>query len=232
MFAIEKLLDSLEELNRASKDVSIEAALVRVSESGECDESLSEMIAAFQDAREEIERTAFRRVQIRDRYLEDLALIQNGLLAAVIRRDKGTTGPLFNSALIEKIRGIADGIVEKSPGDPMPIDRSSFLESTSETIKEIEEWGLAEYSRRSLLLQMNMMSAMINASRTYSDGQIRRRVKQIVADFAVEFATMDKEFESRWETIKRWAKTAFRGAPNMIGLTADVSEIAGLLPKP
>ncbi|MBQ0749955.1 MAG: hypothetical protein KBT70_07110, partial [Roseovarius sp.] len=67
---------------------------------------------------------------------------------------------------------------------------------------------------------------------SYPDGEIRRRVKAIYADFCGEFRRLDKKYEKIEDKLFRWAKNATGVGILALALTADVTTVVALLEAP
>ncbi|MEO0670309.1 MAG: hypothetical protein AAFZ99_20510 [Pseudomonadota bacterium] len=190
-----------------------------------------ELLELFADCVEEVNACQFRREGRRKSFAESLLKMRDTLLRAV---HKGSSElDIWLDAASSEVRNMAAAMSEAMDVQTYDLDRPAFIAHTSELIEDVKKWDIDQFAKKSLLLSLDVVRKQSEAeSISTTDVEIRRRIKMVVASFAIEFAEMDKEFESRWETLKRWARFGYGGASVPLGLTADASAVAGLLPKP
>ena len=233
MLKTQKLYEKVKTLQAASRGGKLKDCLQSSFDGNSLLGSAEQFFAMIDEARFEVESCVFVRDEKNIRYLQELSNFRAQTLERFITRDQTSTGPLFNDGAIERLGAIADSVGERIVEEPAPLARKDFVTATERLIKEVKEWDIDEYASRSLLLGLGLIVEMANSkSVSVSDAEIRRRIQRVTASFAVEFAAMDKEFETRWEKVKRWARLGYRGASAPLGLTSDAASVAGLLPKP
>jgi hypothetical protein len=233
MLNTEKLYAKTKEIHRLSRGKNLTGVFEAAFERESALLGLEEFLVLIDEAKVEVETCSFSRPDKVSRYLNELSMFRATVLELLLQREKSSTGYFFNEGVVERIGAIADAVSEKITIDPAPIDRVEFAAKTSELIKEAKKWKADSFETRALLLALGLILDTTNStSVSSSDEEIRRRINRVVAAFAVEFASMDKEFETRWETIKRWARLGYKGASTPLGLASDASAVAGLLPKP
>ena len=233
MLKSEELYETVKSIQTVSASKAVPEALVQVCGGSSVSIAADTFLSLIDDARNEVENCHFVKSGKQMRFLGELSSFRASVLDLFLRRDPQAKGKLFNEGAIERIGGIADAVSERIEVEVKPIDRAEFAEVTQRLINEVSQWNLGQYASRSLLLGLELISQMLTSeSVSITDADVRRRITRLVAAFAIEFAELDKEFETRWETIKRWARFGFRGASVPLALTSDAAGIAGLLPKP
>ena len=223
----------VKKLQELSKNKNLQTAITIALESSNVGDAASWFLLKVDEALFEVENCLFTRAEKQQRYRHELLKFRGTVMEVFLKRDPNSTGPIFNEGMIERLGAIADAVSERIEFDPDEIDRLEFAEKTAELIEEAKSWDMETYASRSLIMGLGLIAEITSTANTsVSDSEIRRRVSRIVAAFAVEFANMDKEFETRWETIKRWAKLGYKGSSVPLALTSDAAAVAGLLPKP
>lgn len=182
---------------------------------------------------EELERARFTSDDRRSDMLGRVALVEKSVINALAGRGgANATGPLISEVTIEKLRGVVEQVEEKEITSVPSASREDMMLETEILIKEVKGWELEDYAKKTLLLQLESIQRIIQASDHYSSSDLRGRVKSVIADFAAEFAVHDKQHQRQLERIIGWAKRGFFAGTNILGLTADASSVAGLLPPP
>ena len=232
MLCIEQLYEDTKKLLSLSKSKTPAELFAEIG-SGITLKGVQHFLSLIDDSIIEVEACQFKREDKGPRYISELQNFKATLLETMINRDRGSKGPLFSEGSVERIGGVCEAVTEALDDNANKLDRSSFAEATRTLKDEIQNWKIGEFEKRSLLLSLNMLIAQSAASETsFSDNEIRRRVKLVVAGFAVEFSTLDKEFETWFEAIKRWARLGYQGSSVPLGITNDAIKIAGLLAGP
>lgn len=233
MLAVERLYRDTQEILKQSKLKKLEEAFLSLKAGQSVLTKLLSFLSLIDEAVSEVEACQFRREEKQARFLLELTNFRAKLLERLLMRDRAAVSALFSDGDVERLGAISEAVTEVLDDNCAEIDRANFAEETKNLIDEIRKWDIGDYGKRSLLLSLNMLISQSNAARTsFSDTQIRRRIKSVVADFAVEFVALDREFETRFEKIKRWARLGYVGSPTPLGLTLRASRVAGLLPKP
>lgn len=229
---LERLLGEVAESVELKTDRSVVIQMIENRIGGDGDDGLLNMLSLISDAREEIVACQFRREGRRESFLNDLADIQKGFVRA-IGAPSGSTLVRWIYRSTAQLKIICASVTEALDADVYELDRPAFIFHTQELIADVGEWQIDEYAKRNLLLSLQLVSQQAQAEAVAtSDAEVRRRIKLIVAAFAVEFAELDKEFETRWEMIKRWARFGYKGAGVPLGLTVDASNVVALLEAP
>ena len=233
MLSVEKFYEVLNQLQSSSAALPVNKALCEVMRDETTSTAATSLLQLMDEAIFEVENCNLGKVKKQVRFRETLTSFRGAMIESFLRREFTKVGTIFDQSEIEKIGAIADTVSELILGDVEPLDRDEFSKKTLEMIAEVKAWGLEGYANRSLVLGLGLIAEISSSAATsVSDGEIRRRVTRLVAAFAVEFAHLDKDFESRWDKIRRWAKLGYQGSALPLALTADVATIAGLLPKP
>lgn len=150
----------------------------------------------------------------------------------VKRSATGTTGAVVDQAHLVMAEGIAELLENGGVSAPVTMPRETMIAQTEKLIADVSDWDLEDYAKKALIMKLNSLERIIQASDIYSENELRLRVKAIVADFAVEFAEWDKEHQTMLERLKQWARVGFFGTTTVLGLTSDVSAVIALLPGP
>lgn len=130
------------------------------------------------------------------------------------------------------LRTIGDTIVAANIDKSLPLDRDKFSESTSELIKTVQATPMPDIAKKALLLKLNAIRRIVHEAGIYSDDDIRRRVKAVVADFNAEFSIADAAHDSIRDKLWKWAKAVSKPGIFALALTADASAVVALLPPP
>ncbi|MCE8509893.1 hypothetical protein KBY28_15690 [Ruegeria pomeroyi] len=233
MLYTERLYEKLKEFQKLTREKKLGEALVTAFAEQTLSNAVNSLIVYIDDARLEVESCNFSRTDKQLRYLQELSDLRGRTLERLVVREQGSAGPFYDDAAIERIGAIADATSERIDVEPTPMDRGAFIKVTQELIQEVNTWDTRKYEVRSILLTLGLIAELASSSAvSVSDAEIRRRISRLVAGFAVDYSAMDKEFETKWEKIKRWARLGYKGASIPLGLTADASAVVGLLPKP
>lgn len=199
---------------------------------------------ALQDAISTISGIDYKKEETRERHLDVLNELRDDFMAILSFRTLDSVASIANSSgrsqnfenIIARFRAnrpklfpISEQLSEKEINLSEPLNREDFSNSTDKLIKEIHAWDIDEFEKRTLVLSLNSIRRILDEGQTYSDSELRRRVKEVVADFQNEFNTMDKEFDTHLEAIMRWAKPAWRVGTGVLSIVASGAGIAGLL---
>lgn len=107
-----------------------------------------------------------------------------------------------------------------------------FSVATEELIDGLESLELDAYVKETLRIELRAVLRTVCVGRQYSSEMVRKRVKAIYADFREEFEYHDRNFEKLDEMLKRWMGKALGAGARLLGITADVTSVAGLLSPP
>lgn len=234
MLAVERLEKALNDASVAASRTKSSGAVELIAAAVKRDgrDGVIELLNLMSDAIDEVTSCEFRREARKEQFISQILAMRDMFFSALLSGSQRELESWLRTAA-RQFQLISLAVTERIEVDTAPLDRANFISKTSELIEEVKQWPIEDYAKRALVLSLSMISqqASVEGS-SFTDHELRRRVKTIVASFALEFSVMDKEFETRWEMIKRWAAFGFRGSAVPLGLTADASQIAGLLPKP
>lgn len=226
------LFEHVSKLNNILENNFLTKGLLKISVESPAEE-IELLTKFFREANNEIATASFKSEQQRDalflRLLECKRIVLNSLVS---RGGESGQGKFVQDIILERLQHIAEQLEEKDVVTVRLADRKQMILSTEEMIESINGWNIPDYAKKSLTLKMNAIQRIIQASSDPSPSEIRLRVKEIIADFNVEFSNMDKEYRTMSEAITKWGKSLFAGGVFMIGLTADLSSVAGLLMPP
>ena len=163
--------------------------------------------------------------------LERLRHIQVELLNNLVKRGN-VKGPVLADVLLERLRSIAEHVEDKGLTAPAKADRKEMMSATEDLISDVKDWSIPDHAREALLLKLNAIQRIIQASTTFSDAEIRAQVAKVVADFAADFAKVDEQHQTKLERLAMWAKRVFFAGGIALGLTSDAAGVVGLLPAP
>lgn len=234
MLKTEQLAETVREIQRLTAAYPLSQALERLFDEVEDARRGAEMVFAIIDeAIAEVEGCSFTRLSTQRRFLDELSSFKGLFLECCVIRAPSSIGRLFEVDLVPRLEGIADTVGELVSQDPKPLDRAGFREQTASLIGEVQNSEMQENPKRALLLSLSMIEQMVSVSETsVSDLEIRRKVCRVVANFAMEFALLDREFETLGDKIRRWASWGYKNSSEILSLTANASTVAGLLPAP
>lgn len=223
----------IEKMNLAFKKGSGAKAL----KEGQLGDDFAQLVAKVsilcRDACDEINRANFPNEDRYSELLERMTGIQRSLLNALCKRgNDGTSGPLVNEVIVEKARGIAEQIENAGILSQTTTTRKEMIAETEALTEEVKEWEIDEYAKKTLIIQLNHISRIIQSADTYSANELRNHVKAIIADFAAEFVKMDKGYQTYLERLVRWGRQGFFAGTVFLGLTADVATVTALLAAP
>lgn len=223
----------VEELNRNFKHTSTDVALGKMQPGLDFASAVSRIAALRREASEELYRADFVREERREEFLICIEKIEKQLLNGICRRGSTSSlGPLLSDVHLEQLKSVADQMEEKAISKDTPPDRSDMMRETEALIAEIKTWNLDEYAQKTLLIQLNSIERIIQKADFYSSAELRIKVKCVIADFAIEFAAHDNAYQTHMERLNLWARKGFFAGSILLGLTADVSAVVALLPKP
>lgn len=194
---------------------------------------ISKFLTMARDTGDEIMRADFPYEGRADDLFDRLNKARVSILNAISSRG-GTSakGPLVSDVVIERLLSIAEQIENSGIFKSEQLDREFMVSETEALLAEVKEWDIEDYAKHTLLVQLNNIVRIIHAADTYSEAELRLRVKSIIADFASEFADMDKKYQTKLDRIVLWARRGFFAGTVLLGLTADLSSVTALLPSP
>lgn len=209
----------------------------KILENSDLGSDISDLIVKVsdltRDVRDEILRARFPDEGRFDSLIERLNQIQRDLLNALSTRGRsGTSGPLVSQIVAERAQGIAEQIENADVSSTLSVTREAMINETESLIADVKDWDLEDYAKQTLLIQLNHVARVIQAADMYSASELRFRVKSIIADFASEFAQMDKKHQTKLERLVLWGQRGFFAGTVLLGLTADVTSITAALPPP
>lgn len=193
---------------------------------------IGQLASLREDVVEGLNRAPFRREERRAEMIANILDLERNLVNSLVGRDKNTTGPLIDDASIERLRAIVHHLDENGNDERPKIDRATMMRETEALIADVKEWNLEDHPKRTLLMQLSAMQRIIHAADVYSDREVRKHVKEIIADFTAEFKEMDDKHRTMLERLLGWGRAGFFGGSVILGLTADASAVVALLPPP
>ena len=221
------------EINIAFKATSGRKALNGHNLASDFADLIIKVGAMVHECRDEILRTRFKDAERYETLLQRLDAVHREVMNGLSKRGReGITGPVLTDAALFQILSIAEQVENDEVFDTTTISREDMVAETERMISEVKTWHLEDYAEKSMILQLNHISRIIQASDTYSGSELRLRVKAIIADFATEFVEMDKKHQTRLERLVRWGKICCFSGTALIGLTADTSSVVALLSAP
>lgn len=192
---------------------------------------LTRLFGLVAATKEEILRVSFKNEERNTELISRLDAIVRAVVNTISARGSTTSGPIVNAEQMAHLQSIAEQL-ENMEVETVPIDRPHMVMETEKLIADVKQWGLRSYAEKTMLMQLKYLVRIIQEADSYSDAELRVRVKSIIADFAAEFTAMDKQYETFMERVVRWGRvTAFAGTA-LLGLTADATAVAGLLTGP
>lgn len=148
------------------------------------------------------------------------------------RSTTATAGSVVEPAHLLMAETIAELLENGGVSAPDQAPREIMIAQTERLIADVKDWDLDEYAKKILLMKLNSLEKVIQASDIYSERELRLRVKSIIADFAVQFSDWDKKHQTKLERLKQWARTGFFAGTTVLGLTSDVATVTALLSPP
>lgn len=228
-----KLYESLIEMNHVFQRGSGSGVLKDSFLGGDFAAVIVKFTGIVADCRDEILRSRFKDEGHSETLISRLNGIQSITLNALSTRGKaGTTGPLVEETTLAYALGIAEQIENGTSVSVVTTTREEMVSLTEALVAEVKGWDMGEYAKKTLLIQLNNIIRIIQTADTYSDSELRFRVKAIIADFATEFVSMDKNYQSKLEILVRWGRATVFAGTTFLGLTSDAAAVAGLLSPP
>lgn len=184
------------------------------------DESLT--ISSLHSSDFHVKKMMNKTVRMKEEFLEAMNLSQVSDFKNLFRpQDK-----------IDVLDGYAAAVSDLNPNSDEILDREQLLSDTSRILEQVNQSSLSDYAKKCLCLKLLAFTRIVQECSFFSDDEIRRRIKTIYADFCAEFEKNDRQHEDVREALGRWARKFMVGGLFMLALTADVSEVAGLLEAP
>lgn len=194
---------------------------------------IREVSNLVRDTDAEIVRTKFKKNDHNEVLRDRLVKIENSLIDTILARCNPSRGnQLFDQNTITQLLGMVEQLENADCHLSMTVSRKTMVEETEELLEDVKSWEIEEYAKNALTLQLNQIIRTIHAADLYADSDLRSQVKSVIADFATEFVTMDKKYQSKLERLVQWGRRAFFGGTTLLGLTSDASAIVALLPAP
>lgn len=132
-------------------------------------------------------------------------------------------------SVLSLISLIKDALDSAGYSDGEPINRLEFIESTVALMDYVQQSDAPEYLKKATALSLDMIIKLSTSDMLFTDEQIRKRVKEVICDFTIAYRKMDRDYEEIWEKILRWSGYAITPGVLLLGVTADVTGIAGYL---
>lgn len=194
---------------------------------------IAKLTGLVRDTRDEIFRARFPDEERAEDLSKRLDNAQRGVLNALTKRGAGnTSGPLVSEVTIERLLSIAEQVENAGISSAAAATREDMIRETEALIADVKDWDLEDYAKTTLLMQLRSVARVVDAADAYSASDLRLRVKAIIADFASEFAQMDKKHQTQLDRLVLWARRGFFAGTVLLGLTADVATITAALPAP
>lgn len=194
---------------------------------------ISTLSNLIRDIKSDILRTRFKNPDHIDKLLSRLRDIETSFLRTILTRmNPNNNRVLFDSVSIAALEGITEQLENSDSELVIKTSRAEMVLQTEELINEVKNWEIDGYARDSLILQLNFIIRTIQATDFYSENELRAQVKSVIADFACEFSSMDKKYQTKLERLVQWGRFGLFSGTTLIGLTSDVTAITALLPPP
>lgn len=230
--ASRRLHSAIVELNGLYKRGPTNKVLSECSLGNDLGKVIITLTGIFSECREEVLKSEFRDDEHYHTLIERLEEIQHSVLMALASRSGGSQSALVGDVIVERILSLAEQVDNALASEVYKPDRQEMMKETEELIASVKDWDIGDYAKKALLLQLSHIQRIISASDMYSDAELRLRVKAVIADFATEFVEMDKKHQGMLEKVVRWGRCGFFAGTAFLGLTSDVSSVAGLLSAP
>lgn len=127
---------------------------------------------------------------------------------------------------------LALGENSKASNRTPALDRDAVANFCTETIREINRESMEPLLAAALNAQLVAIRRMAELPPQYSDYQLRRQVKMLMADLLADWKRIERQHEELAEKLRKWCNRLLAGSVLMIGLVADSATIGGLLPPP
>ncbi len=190
------------------------------------------LLKLFEDAEEELNIAPIKE-EIRERQLSRLKGSRISFFNALNSTSSSEFQARFNVSVVkERMQGIADVLNTVGLPPRLPLNRPGFVKETLTLCEEIKESNIPDYAKKVAVLKIEALIRVVSEGSTCSDDDIRLRVKAVFADFCAEFDRFDKQHAELLDSVKAWAKRAAGVGVFALALSADVSEVAGLLTGP
>ena len=98
------------------------------------------------------------------------------------------------------------------------VDRGQIVSATEELLSDIMEWDIDKYCRDALILKINAVQRIVQTSTNPSALEVREKVREIIADFSVEFQKMDRNHQRQLERLAAWEGGLFKKGERILGL--------------
>lgn len=227
-----KLYDLVKGMNAACARASGESALSGTDLGRDFAEFVTRLVVLKRDTSDEIMRAQFPSEERTESLIERVDDAQRAVLNALSKRGGTTRGALVDEVTVERLLSVAEQIENAGISGGLQTSREDMVRETEALIDDVKKWELEDYAKKTLTFQLTSVVRLIQASDTYSAADLRLRIKEIIADFAAEFARMDKKHQTQLDRMVLWARRGFFAGTTFLGLTADVATITGALPPP
>lgn len=146
---------------------------------------------------------------------------------------KNFAAGLSLSESLETLRAYGDALEFRPESQNVgPLDRSSFASDIESLRASLAAEKLSEHASKFVDIALNSLYRILIEDRTYSDHEIRMRVKAIYADFCIQFDAHDAAFQSTAEKLYGLAKQYGGYGLGLLAIAADTTAVAGLLSAP
>jgi len=187
----------------------------------------------FKDAKEEVSITRFPKEDTRIGLFDTLDRIQKAVLESLMSKGTGTVSSRFiNPVDLEKINGLAILLENLGCNTVSSASKETMISETERLINDVEHWDIDDYAKKTLVMQLNNITRIVQYSDRHSDSDLRLHVKGVIADFVADFGDLDKKHQKYLERMLDWSKAGFFAGTFCLGLTADVITTTLALPSP
>lgn len=133
---------------------------------------------------------------------------------------------------IETIRGYGDTYASILVEPPSAIRRDQLIAEIEDLRGSLLSNMRHEYTKKFLEISLNQLVRVVLEDATYSDTEVRLRIKSVYADFCLQIDQHDEAYKSVLEKITGLARKYSVHSLGLLAIASDVSQIAGLLPAP
>lgn len=175
--------------------------------------------------------TAEDRNRQRSDFINELARSYSLHMNSNLARELSSNLAIANK--LETLRAYGDVFSSKKTSGAFPAINRIEVASGTEALREaFAKLDLDPYAKRFVDISLSSLQRVLMEDLTYSDEELRQRIKSIYADFCIQFDTNDQRYKTTAERLLDFAKQYGGYGVAALAIGSDLSQVMALLPAP
>lgn len=169
-----------------------------------------------------------------DLHISEMLVQIRSFRSAFLKATAGATLQAFLSAargpdVMREMKTIGHTVLSLGVSPFQPLDRVAFVDTIQAMLQQVLAADeMPEIQRAVLALELKSMHRIMTDCQGLSEEDVRRSVKNIIADIDVELHRLDKAHTSTLEKIRSGLAATLKGGDKAIGLMGNAMNVAAL----